>query len=162
MYIHNSTIHTLGGYELDTSKIERKSIDKQGIKLPYTGELPDTLSNTSGAAISFNVNMERANVLLEVQQDGKPRRFSLQASVEEINAVLQPFFMREDGYTRFDNGLSRYWLGYLQADYLAWKKINQHPATLAKIIRQMKPSDKSAILNRIEREDKETAYKSCR
>ncbi len=157
MYIHNSTIHTLGGFELDTSKIERKSIDKREIKLPYTGELPDALSNTSGAASYFNVNMERANVLLEVQQDGKPRWFILQASTEEINAILQPFFMREDGYTRFDNGLSQYWLGCFQADYLAWKKINQHPATLAKIIRHMKPSDKSAILNRIEQEDKETA-----
>ena len=146
MYIHNSTIHTLGGFELDTSKIERKSIDKREIKLPYTGELPDALSSTSGAAICFNVNMERVNILLEVQQSGKPHRFSLHASVEEIDAILQPFFMREDGYTRFDNGLSRYWIGYLQADYLAWKKI-----------RQMKPSDKSAILNRIEREDKETA-----
>lgn len=68
------------------------------------------------------------SVMLGGTRDGKKLSASVEATHKEINDVLFRFFYKEGkGHntylTRFSNGLEKYWLGHLQAEYNLWHRI---------------------------------------
>lgn len=150
MHIKNSKTHCFGGFELDTNKIGNASTSNREIRLTYTGALPEPYD---AASIFMRVTPECVAVVLKVENGKrKPIKYILEASREEINAILCPLFWfkaAETEYrTRFDNGLSEYWNGRYQAEFTAWHSIGQSPTKITSIIQQLSP-EKRASLYRI-------------
>jgi len=152
MNIKNSMIHGFGGFELDMNKISSTSTNKGRIELPYTGELPKPCDT---ATLSFRVTPEDVRVVLEAKiGKRKPTRYTVEASREEIDAVLWPFWFKaaEHGYhTRTDNGLSAYWYGHYQAEYMAWHNIGQQPIRIIDIIKHLSKEQQSSLFRDIDR-----------
>lgn len=139
MHIKNSKTHCFGGFELDTSKIGNTSTSDREIRLTYTGTLPEPYD---AASIFMRVTPEYVAIVLKVKNGKhKPTKYVLEASREEINAILWPLFWfkaAEAEYrTRFDNGLSKYWNGHYQAEFMAWHSIGQSPTKITSIIQQL-------------------------
>ena len=152
MYIKDSKIHNYGGFELDTSKIGSTSTNKRAIELPYTGELPKPYDS---ATIFFRVTPEFVSVVLEVKNgDRKPGKYILEASLEEIDAILWPLFWFKaadtEYRTRFDNGLSGFWNGHYQADFTAWHSIGQSPTKITSIIQQLPPEKRDSLYRMVD------------
>lgn len=115
------------GFELDASAIELHSSDKHNIRLPYSGPLPDTLQNNDGAFLSVCINVGlTVCVSLIVMEGNKERCFSVEATTQEKNDLLFPFFFEGKGgnafHTRWDCGLTHYWLGHHQDAYTHWRR----------------------------------------
>ena len=121
MKINNSMMHNFGGFALDMNKIGNNTTDTQNIVLPYLGQLPDGIP-TQNAAISMIVKPYDVRIILQTIEKGKTRRYPLNVEREEIAAIMNSFFFKSAGSTRFDTGLSDYWLGIWQAHYLDWQK----------------------------------------
>lgn len=110
------------GFNLNTANISNTSAAENNIVLPYTGDLPESISSAESAAVYFNVKPASVRIVLQVSQSGKIERFPIDADKEEIAEVLDKFFFSGNGSTRFDCGLSPYWLGIWQAHYIDWTK----------------------------------------
>ena len=121
MKISNSMIHNLGGFELDAGAIKLQSIDCSNIKLPYAGQLPDGVSADS-AYIALNVMPAHSKAVLVCKSAGKDKRFALDYTAAEVKELLDKFFFKEGGGTRFDTGLDLYWQGLWTAHYIDWKR----------------------------------------
>lgn len=121
MKINNSMMHDFGGFALDINKIDYTTTDAQNIVLPYLGQLPNGVPDQS-AAICMIVKPCDVRITLQTIEKGKIRRYSLSVEQEEITAIMDSFFFKSVGSTRFDTGLSDYWLGIWQAHYLDWQK----------------------------------------
>lgn len=152
MNIKDSKIHNFGGFELDVNKIGNTSISKREIRLTYTGELPEPYDS---AMISFRVTPEYVAVVLRVENGKrKPTKYVLEASPEEINAILWPLFWFKAAETeyrpRFDNGLSEYWNGHYQAEFTAWHSIGQSPTKITNIIQQLSPEKRASLYRMID------------
>lgn len=124
MHIKSTLVETFSNFPLDTSKIELHSISKRKIHLPYSGPLPADLSNAIGEAISISIHVGlTVGVLLIAEKDGKKLRYPIEATPQEINDILFPFFFDRDGHTRWDTGLERYNLGLWQGSYINWRRL---------------------------------------
>lgn len=115
-------------FVLDTDKIELYSLDKRSIKLPYSGSLPVEFEGAENPYIFWAVSPVHVSVMLVGMRDGKKVTANIEATPKEIDDVLRRFFYkagksRNTYVTRFDNGLEKYWLGYLHAEYTMWHKI---------------------------------------
>lgn len=121
MKINNSMMHNFGGFALDINKVGNNTTDPQNIVLPYLGQLPDDIP-TQNAAISLIVKPHDVRITLQTSDNGKNRRYPLSLEQEEIAAIMDSFFFKSASSTRFDTGLSDYWLGIWQAHYLDWQK----------------------------------------
>ena len=115
------------GFELDANKIELHSAHKREIRLPYSGPLPDGLHDNNGAYIFVNLAVGlKIGICLVVKEGKKERRYSIEATVQEINDILFLFFFEDVGnnkyHTRFGNGLNDYWLGNYQSSYTHWRR----------------------------------------
>ena len=121
MKINNSMMHDFGGFALDINKIGKTTTDPQNIVLPYLGQLPDGIP-TQNATISMIVKPCDVRITLHTSDNGKTRRFPLSIEREDVAAIMNSFFFKSAGSTRFDTGLSDYWLGIWQAHYLDWQK----------------------------------------
>ena len=121
MKINNSMMHNFGGFAMDMNKICNNTTDPQNIVLPYLGQLPDGIP-TRNVAISLIVKPYDVRIALQTSINGKTRLFPLSVEREEIAAIMDSFFFKSAGSTRFDTGLSDYWLGIWQAHYLDWQK----------------------------------------
>lgn len=158
MELKNMINHNYGGFDLDVDKIGNTSISKDEIKLPYTGKLPAACDS---ATISFRVTPENINVILETQANNhKPIRYIVLASQEEVDSILWRFFFEPHGKrerTRFDSGLSEYWLGRYQAEFVAWRRICKTPQDIGKILRQFTREQRGNVYRMIERMEQEAA-----
>ncbi len=150
MNIKDSMAHSFGGFKLDVDKIGNVSTNERKIKLPYTGGLPESYDT---ATIFLRVTPESVRIVLEAKADRrKPTKYIVEASRDEINIILLPLFWfkaAENKYhTRMDNGLSAYWNGHYQAEFMAWHSIGQQPVRIASIIQQL-PKEQRAYLYRM-------------
>lgn len=156
MELKDMMTHNYGGFTLDTDKIGNTSVDKRNIVLPYTGELPEPCDS---ATISFRVSLERCGVVLEMQSgNNKPTRYIVTASRDEVDGIMWRFFFEPHGsteHTRFDCGLSEYWLGTYQAEFMAWHKINRTPQDICKILWQLTAEQRASVYSMIERMERE-------
>lgn len=136
-------------YPLDATQIGNVSINKQNIRLPYNGELPCEYDR---AEISFIVRPHYVSVTLHIYCGHEHDAFTVEAEREEINEIMWRFFFckkRPSGctyYTRFRNGLSSYWTGHLQADYLMWREYTGNPAKLTDIARQLTAEQRKSLI----------------
>lgn len=116
MHIVNSMAANFGKYDLDVSAVGMRSISETDIKLPYTGVLPVQMSASSGAYVYLNIQLAQgARLVLVAHGKGKDIKRPLEASSEEIIALLDEFFKQNQDAT----GLAQYWLGVWQAHYSA-------------------------------------------
>lgn len=115
------------GFELDASAIELHSSDKHSICLPYSGPLPDALQKNDGAYILVKLIVGlKISIFLVVKEGKKDRHYSIEATAQEIDGILFPFFFKDVGHnkyhTQFGNGLNDYWLGNFQGSYIHWRR----------------------------------------
>lgn len=91
MHIVNSMAANFGKYDLDVSAVGMRSISETDIKLPYTGVLPVQMS-ASSAYVYLNVQLAQgARLVLVAHGKGKDIKRPLEASSEEIIALLDGF-----------------------------------------------------------------------
>ena len=152
MNLHDTMLQSFGGFVLDTDRISHTSTDEQAIKLPYTGKLPNPYDK---ASLFIAVNPERVNIKLVAERNGKKSaKYLLDATRDEIDAILWPFFFNKvsehEYHTRFNNGLSEYWNGHYQAEYIAWHSIGQSPAKITDIIQQLSPENRASLYRMID------------
>lgn len=149
MYIKNSITDHFEGFTLDTTGIGNTSIRKREIHLPYTGPLPDKLSDVTSATIAITLQMGLSvNVLLIVERAGKKRRYLVAATPDEIDSILSPLFFDKRGYTRWDTGLNRYYLGFWQSSYLSWRRLVMEHG-IYNILSQLSTADIEGVLEYI-------------
>ena len=121
MELKNTMTHNYGGFTLDTDMIGNTSTSKDEIKLPYMGRLPAPCDT---ATINFKVAPGRCDIVLETVS-GKSNKYIVLASRDEVDKILWQFFFEPYGKnerTRFNCGLSEYWLGYYQGLFISWRK----------------------------------------
>lgn len=150
MYIKGALVENFDNFQLDMGKIGNHSINKNKIHLPYTGPLPDKLNNAALAAISISIHAGlTVGVLLIAEQDGKKLRYPIEATPQEINNVLFPFFFDRDGHTRWDTGLERYSLGLHQGSFINWKQLTLDENGIDNILPQLSPAAVERVLQHI-------------
>lgn len=151
-------------FALDVNKIEMHTLDKRSIKLPYSGPLPVEFEGVENPYVFLVVNPVHVSVMLGGTRDGKNLSASIEATHKEIDDVLFRFFYKDgkshNTYsTRFDNGLEKYWLGHLQAEYNLWHRIMLEGGATS--VATNLPNDKRAgllkFLQLMEREQAESA-----
>ena len=138
------------GFELDASKVELHSSNKYKIRLPYSGPLPDALQENDGAFLTVGISVGlTVGVGLLVKIGKKERRFSVDATPQEKNDLLFSFFFVDKGsnsfHTRWDAGLTRYWLGAYQDAYTHWRRFVYEGYGIDGVIDQLPPE----ALNRV-------------
>ena len=142
MHIVNSMAANFGNYDLDVSAVGMRSISETDIKLPYTGVLPVQMSASSGAYVYLNVQLAQgARLVLVAHGKGKDIKRPLEASSEEIIALLDGFFKQNQDAT----GLAQYWLGVWQAHYTEWRKIVTGPDRLLTILSSLSVTDREFL-----------------
>lgn len=142
MHIVNSMAANFGKYDLDVSAVGMRSISETDIKLPYTGALPVQMSASSGAYVYLNVQLAQgARLVLVAHGKGKDIKRPLEASSEEIIALLDGFFKQNQDAT----GLAQYWLGVWQAHYTEWRKIVTGPDRLLTILSSLSVTDREFL-----------------
>lgn len=142
-------------FELDTSAIELHSTDKHKIRLPYSGPLPDALQNNDGAFLSVCINVGlTVCVSLIVMEGNKERRFSVEATTQEKNNLLFPFFFEDKGgnafHTRWNCGLAHYWLGHHQDAYTHWRRLVYEGHGMDGLIAQLSPDALNRVIRHID------------
>lgn len=153
MYIEENKIRNIQRFELDTAAIGNTSTSKTEVKLPYSSKLPEPYDS---ATVFFRVSPERVNVVLECRRGSdKPVKYPLTVSREEVKAVLWPFFWTEaDGKTcdilRTDNGLSEFWNGSYQSEFMRWYYYGTQPNRIADIILQLPPEKRASLYRTID------------
>ena len=147
------------GYDditLDPAKIGNTSIHKHEIRLPYTGELPESYDT---AYLFVRAAPGDTRLVIIASRGKKKTRYLVEATPEEINAILYPFFFRETksgDYTRIDNGLSNYWTGFYQRDYMLWEQYTRQPLRILEIVRQLTPEQRAELLRSFQRMEAES------
>lgn len=142
MHIVNSMIASFGKYDLDISAVGMRSISDTDIKLPYTGALPVEMSASPSVYVYLNVQLvQGARLVLVAHGNGKDIKRPLEASSEEIIALLDGFFKQDQDVT----GLAQYWLGVWQAHYIEWRKIVTGPDRLLTILSSLSVTDREFL-----------------
>lgn len=130
------------GFELDTSAIELHSAHKREILLPYSGPLPDAILKNDGAFLHICISVGLTVCVSLIVMDGnKERRFSVEVTTQEKNDLLFSFFFVNKGgnafYTRWDCGLTHYWLGHYQDAYTHWRRFVYEEYGMDGLVRQL-------------------------
>lgn len=147
MHIKESPIsknNDFAGFELDTSKIELHSAHKCKIRLPYSGPLPDVLQDSDGAYISIGISVGlMVSVGLIIKTGEQERLYSVEATIQEKNDILSNLFFVDKGnnayHTRWDAGLTHYWLGNYQSAYTNWRRFVYEGYGIDGVIDQLSP-----------------------
>lgn len=148
MHIAGSRIEGIkrefAGFELDTTAIELHSTNKRKIRLPYLGKLPDTVRVNDGAYITVNITVHLTfGVCLVVMQGDKECRYPIEATTKEMNNLLFNLFYVEKGkntyHSRWDAGLTHYWLGHYQSAYDTWSRFVHEGHGICDVIDQLSP-----------------------
>ena len=150
MYIKGTLVENFDNFQLDMGKIGNHSTSKSKIHLPYTGPLPDKLNNATNVTISISIRAGlTVGVLLIAEQDGKKLRYPIEATPQEINDVLFPFFFDRDGHTKCDTGLDRYNLGLWQGSYINWRRLVLDEHGLDDLLFQLSPASAERVVQHI-------------
>lgn len=158
MKLRNTMLQTYGGFELDTSKIDcTHSLSKDTIELSYSGPLPAQFEGSTDIRLSFNVQaVQGANVLLKCTTDeGKKQKALVDATDNEIEKIIEQFFFVFDlkpniGRTRFDCGLTRYWLGVWQTHFDEWRRTRTYYGA-EMLIGRLEPAEREKLFARLQR-----------
>ncbi len=132
MRIANNIIRGFSSFELDANAVGLRSTSTTEIRLLYSGELPEHMRPVQSAYAYLNVQLIQGVRLVLVTDGGKGKgqRCLLEASNEEIIALLDKFFEQEWNAT----GLEDYWLGIWQAHYIEWRRFATWPDCLLEAI----------------------------
>lgn len=146
MNILNNSFENFGGFVLDSGAIDLTSASERDILLPYHGMLPDQVSEASGAQIYLNVQVSQPVKIVLVVCDSKGRksRHLLEATTEELKDLLDRFFDRKE-----KSGLSSYWLGAWQANYVTWRQLISCPSRLIDFLDGISDKDRAYILKHL-------------
>lgn len=159
MHIKNSPVKgyktDFSGFELDASAIELHSADKHNIRLPYFGKLPDALQDNDGAYIAVNITVHlTVGICLVAKIGNKERHYPIEATTKEINDLLFAFFFVDKGNnsfsTRWDTGLTHYWLGHYQSAYNIWSRFICEGHSVCDVIDQLSPDALNRVVRYIE------------
>lgn len=94
------------------------------------------------AYVYLNVQLAQgARLVLVAHGKGKDIKRPLEASSEEIIALLDGFFKQNRDAT----GLAQYWLGVWQAHYTEWRKIVTGPDRLLTILSSLSVTDREFL-----------------
>lgn len=148
MKILNSLVEEVGGFALDATAIDLRSVSKQDIMLPYHGSLPAQMSEASGALIYLNIQVSQPiKVVLVVSgSNSKKSRFPLDVTAEEVKSLLDRFFDQKE-----KSGLSSYWLGIWQANYITWRQLTTCPSRLTDFLDGISDRDRAYLLEYLSR-----------
>ena len=142
MHIVNSMAANFDDFELDTSAVGIRSISETDIKLPYTGQLPEQMQVASSAYVYLNVQLTQgARLVLVAHGNGKNIKRPLEASNEEIIALLDKFFKQKQDAT----GVAQYGLGVWQAHYIEWRRVMTSPDWLLTILSTLSVQDRKFL-----------------
>ena len=140
MKIVNSLVEDFGGFELDTDAVELHSVNPQDIVLPYRGVLPAQMSSVSSASLQINVQpVQGAVLVLAVDKENGRVRRPLEATSSEIIDLLDKFFEQDD------TGLTDYWRGFEQANYMGWRQLAQDFRRVLKMVRSLSMEERNYI-----------------
>lgn len=136
------------GFELDIDSIGDFSISKRNIELGYNACLPYDFDFAEHIRLCFNIQASQPARILLIGDapNGLPIRATVSATDGEIKTVLHRFFHDEKGKTRFDCGLTRYWLGVWQAHFREWC-MTRHDYDVTALIRRMEPTERDKLLD---------------
>lgn len=111
--------------------------------------MPEQFAGISDPRIYFNVQAAQgAKVLLLAESpDGKKVRGNIEASESEIKNVLRRFFYHKDGKTRFECGLTPYWLGAWAAHFMEWERVKY---SAWDIIDRLTVTERAALLKELQ------------
>lgn len=127
MYLDDKIFKRYDHFEIDLTAITLHTLSEKAIKLPYTGALPTQWEGAMNPYIWMHVSPCDVRITLSAKKDGKKIHASIEATPKEINNILTRFFYKKkrgnSSHTKFDTGLSEFWLGYHQAEYILWKGI---------------------------------------
>lgn len=143
MKVVNSLVEDFGGFELDATAIDLRSVSNQDIMLPYRGALPKQMSNASSAHLYLNIQIPQQAriVLVATMGNGKEIRRYLDVTVKEIMDLLDCFFDQKN-----NSGLEPYWMGVWQANYTTWKQLTHCPGRLTSFLDTLSDQDKMYLL----------------
>lgn len=149
-------------FEISPAHIGSTTTRKDGITLPYSGPLPDEMTGCTDAAIVCNLHADYCALVLVGKRQKKILKSLIEAAPEEIDGILHGFFYTPYNsnieHTRFDCGLSEYWLGYFQALYMEWKRATTEPGRLCQILRNLPKETQQKALWEIERAKAEDEF----
>ncbi len=145
MRIANNIIRGFNSFELDTNAVGLRSTSTTEIRLLYSGRLPKYLCPAKSAYVYLNVQLTQGIRLVLVTDggNGKGQKCLLEASNEEIIALLDRFFEQERNAT----GLEDYWLGVWHAYYIEWRRFATWPDCLLDAISTL-PDQKKRFLQK--------------
>lgn len=127
MYLTDKIFKRYDHFEIDPAAIILHTLDEKGIKLPYSGQLPVQWEGAVNPYIWMHVSPCDVRVVLSADKGGKKLSASVEATPKEIDEILFRFFYKngkDNSYhTKFNTGLSEFWLGYYQAEYDLWEGI---------------------------------------
>lgn len=159
MHIKNSLVKgyktDFAGFELDANKIELRSTHKREIRLSYPGPLPDALQKNDGVYIFVNLIVGlKIGICLVVKEGKKDRRYSIEATAQEIDDILFPLFFENVGnnkyHTKFGNGINDYWMGNFQGSYIHWRRFVVEGHGIDGVIDQLSPEAFNRVVRYIE------------
>lgn len=146
MHIKNTLFEKFGGFTLDMDKIGTTSADKHKIKLNYTGTLPKPYE---AATLFVRVTPVDVRLLMVAKMGKETTKYIIEASREEIISILWPFFFKAEGnshYTRWDNGLTKYWCGSYQSEFMMWYNITECPtARICDIMQNLTKEQRASV-----------------
>lgn len=87
-------------------------------------------------------------------EGNKERRFSVEATTQEKNNLLFPFFFEDKGgnafHTRWNCGLAHYWLGHHQDAYTHWRRLVYEGHGMDGLIAQLSPDALNRVIRHID------------
>lgn len=110
---------------LDVAEVRLRSRRRDRVVLPYSGDLAPLCRSPESAEIAINVQpfSRRSAVLSVLDENGRHTRYTVSMSSDEVDEILSRFFDLYGCGRSADSGLSDYWLGVWQANYIAWRRI---------------------------------------
>ena len=144
--------------EIDKSAIGAHSMNRSMIVLP------DMYAGCERLRVCINVTASRGAALsLVASQPNGENDVSamIEATADEIEELLFSFFMKPAKAvgtfeTRFDCGLTPYWLGRLQAFFEEWDCLRSY-YQVGKLLDRLEPSELEKVLARMKRVAAEAA-----
>lgn len=139
------------GFTIDPACIDGTSICRHEIRLPYAGALPTSYDK---AYLRMRVAPGDVRIAVVATRGQKKETYFVEATPEEIIGILEPFFFKETKpniyLTRFDNGLSNYWTGAFQQDYILWQRFTCQPLRILEILQSLTSEQRERLYNTVQ------------
>ena len=139
-------------FTIDLTAIGGTSTHKREIRLPYTGKLPISYDT---AYLLVRLTPDHTGLMICAKQGKGETRYIVEATKAEIKSIIEPLFFTETKpgtyKTRFDNGLTSYWTGHYQEDFMLWDRYTSGPAYLSAMARQLTPAHRAELLALLQR-----------